>query len=52
MIERWCAWHRPVPILLERVGDGRVEIIWTHAICLDCLRKLERNRPVAAVAKK
>lgn len=51
MIERWCARHRPVPILLEMIDDGRVEIIRTHAICLDCLRRLEQRRPAAAAKK-
>ena len=42
MIERWCAWHRPAPILLKRIDDGRVEILRTHGICADCMARVER----------
>ncbi|MBA7547941.1 hypothetical protein ES705_40382 [subsurface metagenome] len=44
MTERWCSWHKPVPVLLERIDDGRVEILRTHTICPDCLREMESEK--------
>ncbi len=51
MIERWCSWHEPRPVLLERIDDGLPELLRTHTICKDCLRRLEQQRPVAAAKK-
>ena len=42
MIERWCSWHNPVPVLLKRTDDGRAEIIKTHGICPECVERVER----------
>jgi hypothetical protein len=53
MIERWCAWHKPAPVLLEKIDDGRTEVLRMHTICDDCLRKLREVKLLwsAAVGK-
>ncbi len=60
MTERYCSWHRPAPILLERVDDGRPEVLRTDGLCLDyLLRELDADKQainsmheVAKVAQK
>ncbi|MBA7483061.1 hypothetical protein ES707_18572 [subsurface metagenome] len=47
MTERWCSWHKPAAILLERVDDSRPEILRTHTICPDCLREMEKSEKAA-----
>jgi hypothetical protein len=40
MLERWCSWHKPAPILLERLDDTRPGIIRTDGICPDCMKRI------------
>jgi ribosomal protein S27AE len=40
MIERWCAWHKPAPIMFAHYGDGRKKVSRTHGICPKCLPRV------------
>lgn len=44
MIERWCSWHEPFPIMLQHYGDGRKKITRTHGICAECLARVQTER--------
>lgn len=37
MIERICCYHKPAPILMGRIDDGKSGIMKTHGICQECL---------------
>jgi len=41
MIERWCAWHLPFPIMFAHKGNGRKKHTRTHGICPKCLSRVE-----------
>lgn len=38
--ERWCAWHKPAPIMFTHYGDGRKKVTRTHGICPRCLPRV------------
>ena len=43
MMERWCAWHKPGPILMGIIDDGQTGIIHTDGICEDCAEKFKNE---------
>lgn len=39
MLERWCSWHLPEPIIIESIDDGKELVTKTHGFCQECFDK-------------
>jgi len=48
MIESWCCYHKPHPIKMGEIDDGRPEVLRSDGICEECLKremaKLQKKR--------
>ena len=43
MIKTICAWHKPEPIVMAMIDDGKPEVLETSGLCAACLaRELEK----------
>jgi hypothetical protein len=43
MMERWCAWHKPEPILMGVIDDGKSEVTRTDGMCPECEIRVRRE---------
>ena len=46
MMEIWCSWHRPHPIMIRHYGDGRKKVTRSHGICRKCMHDLMTERVI------
>ena len=40
MIEHYCTYHLPHPVLMEQVPDGRPEVVRTDGCCKACMKRV------------
>lgn len=52
MMEIYCAWHKPFPIMIRHYGNGRKKVTRSDGICKKCAHDLVTERVIHSMVEE